>query len=164
MSTVRHWLAPAAFVVACGALVPQAHAQNSLTHAIVHAADVVSRDGYPYLRNGNYGHNDRLLVRRDSHGRPVYYRTISSNAGHGGANHGAYGNGSYGYYGNYGTYSGASHGDDSYGYNSYYNSPPYGNANGYYRNGQHHNDRGHSRGHQRQRVRHDCYRHGGCDH
>lgn len=63
---------------------------------------------------------DRLLVRRDSHGRPVYYRTISRNAGYSGANHGAYGN-----------YSGASRADRSYGYNSL----PYGNANGYYRNG-----------------------------
>lgn len=121
----------------------------------------MSRDGYSYYRNGNYGHNDRLLVGRDSHGRAVYYRTISSNAGH----HGAYGNGSYGYNGDY---SGAAHGDSSYGYNNYYSSPPYGIANGYYGNGPHRNDRGHSRGqsrgHQRQRDRHDCNGHGECDH
>ncbi|MDQ3617306.1 MAG: hypothetical protein M3374_01030 [Pseudomonadota bacterium] len=47
---------------------------NDLARVIVDVADVIFRNGQPYNRHGNYGHDDRLIVARDRYGRPVYYR------------------------------------------------------------------------------------------
>lgn len=81
MSTVSRWIAPAVLAAGLGlvALSPTpVHAQNGdqLVRVIVDVADVVLRGGDPYYRNGNYGHNDRLIMERDRYGRPVYYRPV----------------------------------------------------------------------------------------
>jgi hypothetical protein len=42
----------------------------------VDIGDVVVRGGQPYYRHGGYRDADRLVVARDRHGRPVYYRLV----------------------------------------------------------------------------------------
>lgn len=53
-----------------------AKAGDDLVRVIVDVADVVLRGGQPYYRHGHYGHNDRLIVVRDRHGRASYYRHV----------------------------------------------------------------------------------------
>lgn len=79
--TLSRWLAPATLAVALGAasLAPrpaQAQSMDDLLQVIVNVADVAFRGDQPYYRYGDYGADDRLIVRRDAYGRPVYYRTV----------------------------------------------------------------------------------------
>jgi len=79
MSTPSRWLASLALAAGLGAvsLVPApARAGDDLVRIIVDVADVVLRGSTPYYRHGNYGRYDRLVVVRDRHGRPVYYRDV----------------------------------------------------------------------------------------
>lgn len=48
-----------------------AKASDDLVRVLVDVADVVLRGGQPYYR---HGHDDRLIVVRDRHGRTNYYR------------------------------------------------------------------------------------------
>lgn len=78
---LSRWLAPAALAAALGtaALAPrpaQAQSMDELMQVIVDVADVAFRGGQPYDRYGDYGRDDRLLMRRDAYGRPVYYRLV----------------------------------------------------------------------------------------
>jgi len=107
MTALSRWLAPAVLAAGFGfaALVPApAQAQDdTLTRVIVDVADVVLRGGQPYYRYGNYGNDDRLIVRRDRYGRPVYYRLarVDRYDNRYGYNNGYYGNRyntGYGYY------------------------------------------------------------------
>ncbi len=78
MAILSRWLAPAVLVAGFGlaALAP-AHAQSDpLTRVLVDVADVVLRGDQPYYRYGNYDDNDRLVVRHDRYGRPMYYRLV----------------------------------------------------------------------------------------
>lgn len=81
MSIMSRWFAPVLLVAGLGlaALAPApAHAQsNDLARVIVDVADVIFRDGSPYYRQGQYRHDDRLIVVRDRYGRPTYYRQVS---------------------------------------------------------------------------------------
>lgn len=82
MSISIRWLAPLILAAGVGAaaLVPApARASDDLVRVIVDVADVVLRGGSPYYRHGNYGHHDRLIVVRDRHGRPQYYRQVPRN-------------------------------------------------------------------------------------
>ncbi|MGY0560392.1 hypothetical protein ACW7G2_06720 [Luteimonas sp. A277] len=82
MSISFRWLAPLILAAGFGAaaLAPApARASDDLVRVIVDVADVVLRGGSPYYRHGNYGHNDRLVMVRDRHGRPVYYRQVPRN-------------------------------------------------------------------------------------
>lgn len=78
MAILSRWFAPAVLAAGMGlaSLTPNtALAQSSdLTRIIVDVADVIFRGGQPYYRQGDYGHDDRLIVSRDRYGRPVYYR------------------------------------------------------------------------------------------
>jgi len=98
MSTLTRWITPLVLAVGFGgaALAP-AHAQSGdqLARVIVDVADVIFRGGDPYYRGGQYGHDDRLVVSRDRHGRPVYYREVPRHVRSGPP----YGN-AYGYHGN----------------------------------------------------------------
>ena len=81
MDTVSRWLAPAILAAGAGlaALTPvpvHARDDDELVRIIVDVADVVLRGGVPYYRYGQYGYDDRLIVGRDRHGRPVYYRHL----------------------------------------------------------------------------------------
>lgn len=114
---LTRWVAPAVLAASLGvasfAPAPaKAQSMNDLTQAIVNIADVVFQGNQPYYRYGDYSADDRLVMRRDQYGRPVYYRVVDN-----GYNN-SYNNS---YYNN--------------GYNtSYRTSPPYGRAYGYYRN------------------------------
>lgn len=80
MSLLVRWFAPVAMAAGLGAaaLVPgAARADDDLVRVIVDAADVILRGGDPYYRDGRHGYSDRLVVERDRHGRPVYYRHVS---------------------------------------------------------------------------------------
>ncbi len=82
MSVSFRWLAPLILSagLGAGALAPAtAHASDDLVRVLVDVADVVLRGGSPYYRHGNYGHHDRLIVVRDRHGRPSYYRQVPRN-------------------------------------------------------------------------------------
>lgn len=84
MSILSRWLAPIALAASFGVLgltPAPAHAQNGddLVRVIVDVADVIFRSGQPYYRNGNYGHNDRLIVVRDNRGHARYYRNMPRN-------------------------------------------------------------------------------------
>ena len=82
MSTLSRWLASMALAAGLGgaALVPApAKASDDLVRIIVDVADVVLRGNQPYYRLGNYGRHDRLIVVRDRHGRPTYYRQVPRN-------------------------------------------------------------------------------------
>ncbi|TXH66519.1 MAG: hypothetical protein E6Q88_11915 [Lysobacteraceae bacterium] len=82
MSPLARWFAPAALAAALGAsvLLPStARADDDLVRVLVDVADVVIRGGHPYYRYGDYGYRDRLIVRRDRYGRPIYYRMIPRN-------------------------------------------------------------------------------------
>lgn len=73
-----------------------AQANDDLVRVLVDVADVVLRGGQPYYRYGNYGHNDRLIVVRDRHGRVNYYRNAPRGYRSGppyGVAHGYYRNG-----------------------------------------------------------------------
>ncbi|HEY4582785.1 MAG TPA: hypothetical protein VIG88_07975 [Lysobacter sp.] len=75
------WIAPAVLAAALGtaALAPapaKAQSADELTRAIVGIADVVFRGNQPYYRHGDYDDDDRLVMRRDAYGRPVYYRIV----------------------------------------------------------------------------------------
>ncbi|HZX80740.1 MAG TPA: hypothetical protein VFE72_07310 [Lysobacter sp.] len=103
------WIAPAVLAAALGAaaLAPapaKAQSADELTRAIVGIADVVFRGDQPYYRYGDYGANDRLVMRRDARGRPVYYRIVDDRA---------------------------RYRDPRYGV-GYRSAPPYGRAVGYY--------------------------------
>lgn len=80
MNMLSRWLAPAALAAGLGiaALVPApARAQDdALVRVLVDIADVVIRNGTPYYRHGDYRDHDRLYLRRDAYGRPVYFRYI----------------------------------------------------------------------------------------
>jgi hypothetical protein len=80
MPNMTRWLAPAVLATAMGlgavAVPATASAQDAFSRVLVDIADVVLRGGQPYYRHGNYGHNDRLVVRRDRYGNPVYYRLV----------------------------------------------------------------------------------------
>lgn len=77
------WIAPAVLAAALGAAAfaptpAKAQSADELTRAIVSIADVVFRGDQPYYRYGDYGSNDRLMMRRDAYGRPVYYRVVDN--------------------------------------------------------------------------------------
>lgn len=79
MQALTRWIAPAALAAAlgAGALVPTpARASDDLVQVIVDIADVVFRSGHPYYRYGDYDRGDRLVVRYDRYGRPIYYRYV----------------------------------------------------------------------------------------
>lgn len=106
---LNRWIAPAVLAATLGAasFVPtpaKAQSMDDVTQAIVNIADVVFRGNQPYYRNGDYSSDDRLVMRRDAYGRPVYYRVVDNG---------------YNPYNNYNS--------------SYRTSPPYGRAYGYYR-------------------------------
>ncbi|WP_058833749.1 hypothetical protein [Luteimonas abyssi] len=87
MSLLVRWFAPVALAAGLGgtaAFAPAtAHADDELVRVIVDAADVILRGGDPYYRDGRHGYSDRLVVERDRHGRPVYYRNVArSGNGH----------------------------------------------------------------------------------
>ncbi|WP_156170207.1 hypothetical protein [Luteimonas sp. FCS-9] len=76
--TLTRWIWPAALatgLAATLALPTPARANDDLVRVIVDIADVVMRGDTAYDRRGRYGHDDRLRVSYDRHGRPVYYRT-----------------------------------------------------------------------------------------
>lgn len=79
MDSMSRWLAPAVMAVgiASSAGFP-AHARDddAFIRVLVDVADVVLRGGAPYYRHGSFGHDDRLVVDHDRHGRPVYYRQV----------------------------------------------------------------------------------------
>ncbi len=61
------------------AMLPAAPAKagDDLIRVLVDVADVIYHGGYPYYRHGHgYGNGDRLIVIRDSHRRPTYYRYV----------------------------------------------------------------------------------------
>lgn len=77
MSLLLRWFAPVAVAAGLGtaALTPTtARADDELVRVIVDAADVILRGGDPYHRDARHGYSDRLIMERDRHGRPVYYR------------------------------------------------------------------------------------------
>lgn len=103
MNMLSRWLAPAALAAGLGiaALAPApARAQDdALVRVLVDVADVVIRNGTPYYRHGSYRDHDRLYLRRDAYGRPVYFRYVPYERHHryrGGPPHGN----AYGYYRN----------------------------------------------------------------
>ena len=105
---LTRWVAPAVLAATLGvaSLAPapaKAQSMDELTQTIVNIADVVFRGNQPYYRNGDYGADDRLVMRRDAYGRPVYYRVVDNR---------------YNTYNNYNS--------------TYRTAPPYGNAYGYY--------------------------------
>lgn len=108
---LTRWVAPAVLAATLGvaSLAPapaKAQSMDAVTQAIVNIADVVFRGNQPYYRYGDYSSDDRLVMRRDAYGRPVYYRVVDN-----GYNNAYYNNG----------------------YNTTYRtSPPYGRAYGYY--------------------------------
>ncbi len=126
MQTLTRWFAPALLAAGLGlaGMAPApAQAQDSLARVLVDVADVVFNGGTPYYRYGNYGPDDRLLVRRDAYGRPVYYRQVPYRQD-------AYGRAGYDPRDAYPVYG------DGYGRGPDDRSgPPYGHAYGYYRNG-----------------------------
>lgn len=71
-----------------------AKAGDDLVRVLVDVADVVLRGGQPYYR---HGHDDRLVVVRDRHGRVDYYRHVPRRHHRGspprGVAHGYYRNG-----------------------------------------------------------------------
>ena len=85
MKTLTRMIAPVALAAGFGlgalAVPQQAQAQDSLSRVIVDVADVILRGGQPYYRYGEYAPRDRLIVERDRHGRPIYYRTVDRRAG-----------------------------------------------------------------------------------
>ena len=92
MATLPRWLASA--VVAAGwglASLPAPAQEVTVRRVMVDAADVVLRGGQPYYRHGRYGDSDRLIVRRDRYGRPMFYRVVRYNNGYYGSY--GYGNG-----------------------------------------------------------------------
>ncbi|WP_133500425.1 hypothetical protein [Cognatilysobacter terrigena] len=109
---LTRWVAPAVLAATLGvaSLTPapaKAQSMNDLTQAIVNIADVVFQGNQPYYRYGDYSADDRLVMRRDQYGRPVYYRVVNNG---------------------YNAYNG---------YNTQYRtSPPYGRAYGYYNQSQ----------------------------
>lgn len=79
MDTMSRWLAPTVMAVGIASLSPfpvHARDDDDLIRVLVDVADVVLRGGVPYYRHGDYGYDDRLIVARDRHGRPVYYRQV----------------------------------------------------------------------------------------
>lgn len=102
---LSRWLAPATLAAALGAasLAPkpaQAQSMDDLMQVIVNVADVAFRGGQPYYRYGDYGQDDRLIMRRDRYGRPVYYRVVQDGRYNTGYNTGAPYGRAYGYYNN----------------------------------------------------------------
>ncbi|MCE7032020.1 hypothetical protein LY625_05210 [Lysobacter sp. GX 14042] len=73
-----------------------ARASDDLIRVLVDVADVVMRGDQAYYRHGRYGHNDRLVVVRDHHGRASYYRHVPRQYRRGGPPHGV----AHGYYRN----------------------------------------------------------------
>lgn len=80
MVPMSRWLAPALLAAGLGATAlfpaPARAQDDAFVRVLVDVADVVLRGGVPYYRHGDYGYADRLVVARDRHGRPVYYRTV----------------------------------------------------------------------------------------
>lgn len=77
--TLSRWMMPAVLAagLAATALMPApARANDDLVRVIVEIADVVMRGDTPYYRHGAYGRDDRLVMSRDRHGRPVYHRVV----------------------------------------------------------------------------------------
>lgn len=73
------WMMPALLAtgLVTAALTPTpAKANDDLVRVIVDIADVVMRGDTAYYRHGAYGRDDRLIVSRDRHGRPLYYRAV----------------------------------------------------------------------------------------
>ena len=68
------WIAPAVLAAALGA------AAFAPTPAKAQSADELTRfrGDQPYYRYGDYGSNDRLMMRLDAYGRPVYYRVVDN--------------------------------------------------------------------------------------
>ncbi|MGY4514910.1 hypothetical protein [Lysobacter sp. HA18] len=136
---LTRWVAPAVLAATLGvaSLAPapaKAQSMDQLTQMIVNIADVAFRGGQPYYSGGNYSADDRLIVRQDAYGRPVYYRVVNNNAYNNGYNSNYYNNGNY---------------NNSYYNTGYRTAQPYGRANGYYRQTQ-----------QAQRVK--CKKNGKC--
>jgi hypothetical protein len=90
MTRVSQWLVPAVLAAGFGAMVSvTARAQDDGSVRVrVDVTDVVLRSGQPYYRRGNYGPQDRLVVRRDRYGRPTYYRLVPRQAYYGGGYNG----------------------------------------------------------------------------
>lgn len=134
---LTRWVAPAVLAATLGvaSLAPapaKAQSMDQLTQMIVNIADVAFRGGQPYYSGGNYGPQDRLIVRQDAYGRPVYYRVVDN--GYNGYNTG---------------YNSAGYNNAYYNNTTYRTTPPYGRATGYYRQTQ-----------QAQRVK--CNKNGKC--
>lgn len=64
-----------ALAVSLAAFAPPAEARDDVARVLVDIADVAIRGGVPYYRHGGYHAHDRLVVVRDHHGHPRYYRT-----------------------------------------------------------------------------------------
>ncbi|WP_162823831.1 hypothetical protein [Lysobacter sp. TY2-98] len=116
---LTRWVAPAVLAASLGvaSLAPapaKAQSMNDLTQAIVNIADVVFQGNQPYYRYGDYSADDRLVMRRDAYGRPVYYRVVNGNNGYNNYYNNSYNSGYYN--------------------NGYRTSAPYGRAYGYYNN------------------------------
>lgn len=107
MATLSRWLAPGVLAAGLGfgAAIPSpAQAEDDLVHVLVHVADVVLHGGFHYYRHGGYGYGNRLVVRYDPYGHPLYYRTVPRYySGH-------YGGGGYYDDGYYDSYRGRTHG------------------------------------------------------
>ena len=96
MATLSRWLAPGVLAAGLGfgaAIPAPAQAEDDLVHVLVHVADVIVHGGHHYYRHGGYGYGNRLVVRYDPYGHPLYYRTVPRY-------HGGYYGGSY-YYDGY---------------------------------------------------------------
>ena len=79
MATLARWLAPGVLAAALGmgaAIPAPAQAEDDWVHVLVHVADVIVHGGHHYYRYGGYGYGDRLVVRYDPYGHPIYYRTV----------------------------------------------------------------------------------------
>jgi hypothetical protein len=145
-NSLMGWIAPAVLAAGLGfgAIAP-VHAQDSLSQVLVNVADVVFNNGTPYDRYGNYGSNDRLTTGRDAYGRTVYYRQdpYNGNPYNQRAAYDRYGRPAYDQYGRRVDYS-----RDYRAQQHYRNGAPYGNAYGYYGNGNNEH----------------CNKHGKCKH
>ena len=98
--SLSRFLAPAVLAASLGVAAVAApspvQAQSSdLVRVLVSVADVVMRGNTPYVRNSDYGSEDRLIAQRDQYGRVVYYRNVPRDQYYG---NGGYGND--GYYAN----------------------------------------------------------------
>lgn len=79
MFNVPRVLGPVVLAAALGLalLVPgKAQASDDLVRVLVDVADVIYQRGQPYYRYGDYGRYDRVVIVRDRHHRPSYYRYV----------------------------------------------------------------------------------------